>query len=67
MGGGGFGSAPTAVAPPTAAAAVAPGASDSLFSPESKLTAEELEQFRARRFTLGQIPLKPPPANILVV
>lgn len=53
----------TEVAPPTAAQ----GVSDSVFSPESKLTAEELEQFRARRFTLGQIPLKPPPANMLVV
>ncbi|XP_041823192.1 nucleoporin NUP42 [Melanotaenia boesemani] len=41
--------------------------SDSLFSPEDKLTEEELNQFKAKRFTLGQIPLKPPPANMLVV
>uniref|UniRef100_A0A4W6ECN3 Nucleoporin NUP42 n=1 Tax=Lates calcarifer TaxID=8187 RepID=A0A4W6ECN3_LATCA len=43
------------------------GASDSLFSPEDKLTPEELNQFKAKRFTLGQIPLKPPPADLLVL
>ncbi|XP_075305491.1 nucleoporin NUP42 [Odontesthes bonariensis] len=57
--GGGFGAAPGAVS--------AGEASDSLFSPESKLTEEELNQFKAKRFTLGQIPLKPPPANMLLV
>ncbi|XP_040908527.1 nucleoporin NUP42 isoform X2 [Toxotes jaculatrix] len=61
---GGFG---TAAAPPAAGAGSAGGASDSLFSPESKLTPEELNQFKAKRFTLGQIPLKPPPADMLVV
>lgn len=61
---GGFG---TAAAPPAAGAGSAGGASDSLFSPESKLTPEELSQFKAKRFTLGQIPLKPPPADMLVV
>ncbi|XP_028284741.1 nucleoporin NUP42 [Parambassis ranga] len=60
--GGGFG----ATATPSAAGA-AGGASDSLFSTESTLTQEELNQFKAKRFTLGQIPLKPPPANMLVV
>uniref|UniRef100_A0A096MH55 Nucleoporin NUP42 n=1 Tax=Poecilia formosa TaxID=48698 RepID=A0A096MH55_POEFO len=64
--GGGFGSA-------FGTAAASPGAgpvgdvADGLFSPESKLTQEELNQFKAKRFTLGQIPLKPPPANMLVV
>ncbi|XP_017277299.1 nucleoporin NUP42 [Kryptolebias marmoratus] len=43
------------------------GPLDSLFSAESKLTEEELNQFKAKRFTLGQVPLKPPPANLLVV
>uniref|UniRef100_A0A3Q3VK36 Nucleoporin NUP42 n=1 Tax=Mola mola TaxID=94237 RepID=A0A3Q3VK36_MOLML len=54
---------------PAAAAAArsASSTSDSLFSPEDKLTPEELNQFKAKRFTLGQIPLKPPPADILVV
>ncbi|XP_069032890.1 nucleoporin NUP42 [Embiotoca jacksoni] len=55
-------------APPAPGAGSAAGPSeDSLFSPESKLTEEELNQFKTKRFTLGQIPLKPPPANMLVV
>lgn len=40
---------------------------DSLFTAHSDLTAEELKEFAAKRFTLGQIPLKPPPADLLVV
>ncbi|XP_057684330.1 nucleoporin NUP42 [Corythoichthys intestinalis] len=51
----------------SATAASAGGASDSLFSANSELTPEELEQFKAQRFTLGQIPLKPPPAEMLRV
>ncbi|KAG7500863.1 nucleoporin 2 [Solea senegalensis] len=59
---GGFGT------PAAAAAAGSAGeALDSLFSPESNLTPEELSQFKAKRFTLGQIPLKPPPANMLII
>ncbi|XP_051246073.1 nucleoporin NUP42 isoform X1 [Dicentrarchus labrax] len=54
-------------APPAAGGGSASGASDSLFSPESKLTPEELNQFKAKRFILGQIPLKPPPADMLMV
>ncbi|XP_034747088.1 nucleoporin NUP42 [Etheostoma cragini] len=61
---GGFGTTP---APPAAGAGSASGALDSLFSNESNMTPEELNQFKAKRFTLGQIPLKPPPANMLVV
>nr|XP_033950387.1 nucleoporin NUP42 [Pseudochaenichthys georgianus] len=61
---GGFGAA---AAPPAAGAGPAGGASDSLFSHVSIMTAEELNQFKAKRFTLGQIPLKPPPADMLVV
>lgn len=61
---GGFGAAAASAAP---GAGSAGGASDSLFSSESTLTEEELNQFKAKRFTLGQIPLKPPPANMLVV
>ncbi|XP_072303701.1 nucleoporin NUP42 isoform X2 [Eucyclogobius newberryi] len=45
----------------------ASGTSDSLFSSESNLTSEELDQFKAKRFMLGQIPLKTPPANLLSV
>lgn len=40
---------------------------DRLFTAHSDLTAEELKEFTAKRFTLGQIPLKPPPADLLVV
>ncbi|NP_001384664.1 nucleoporin NUP42 isoform 2 [Gallus gallus] len=40
-------------------------ASDKLYTPRSELTAEELEQFEAKRFTLGKIPLKPPPIDLL--
>uniref|UniRef100_A0A3B4WYH8 Nucleoporin NUP42 n=1 Tax=Seriola lalandi dorsalis TaxID=1841481 RepID=A0A3B4WYH8_SERLL len=61
---GGFGAAAAA---PVAGAGSAGGALDGLFSPESKLSPEELNQFKAKRFTLGQIPLKPPPADMLVV
>ncbi|XP_043088961.1 nucleoporin NUP42 [Puntigrus tetrazona] len=40
---------------------------DGLFTAHTDLTAEELKEFTAKRFTLGQIPLKPPPADLLVV
>ncbi|XP_034457013.1 nucleoporin NUP42-like [Hippoglossus hippoglossus] len=61
---GGFG---TAAAPPAAGARPAGAAPDSLFSPEGSLTPEELNEFKAKRFTRGQIPLKPPPVDMLVV
>lgn len=38
-----------------------------LFTPQSELTADELKEFSGKRFTLGQVPLKPPPADLLVV
>ncbi|XP_021241171.1 nucleoporin-like protein 2 [Numida meleagris] len=41
--------------------------SDKLYTPRSELTAEELKQFEAKRFTMGKIPLKPPPADLLYV
>lgn len=47
--------------------ASAPDVGDRLFTAHSDLTAEELKEFRAKRFTLGQIPLKPPPADLLQV
>ncbi|KAM6899239.1 uncharacterized protein FYW49_017343 [Xenentodon cancila] len=61
---GGFGAVTASAA---AGAASAEDTSGGLFSPESKLTQDELDQFKAKRFTLGQIPLKPPPANMLMV
>uniref|UniRef100_A0A9L0SN95 Nucleoporin NUP42 n=1 Tax=Equus caballus TaxID=9796 RepID=A0A9L0SN95_HORSE len=36
-----------------------------LFTPKDQLTAEELEQFQSKKFTLGRIPLKPPPVELL--
>ncbi|KFW12054.1 Nucleoporin-like 2, partial [Eurypyga helias] len=41
--------------------------SDKLYTPKSKLTAEELQQFEAKRFTLGKIPLRPPPLELLII
>ncbi|NXC44595.1 NUPL2 protein, partial [Penelope pileata] len=34
---------------------------DKLFTPRSELSAEELKQFEAKRFTMGKVPFKPPP------
>ncbi|MEQ2181705.1 hypothetical protein GOODEAATRI_014278 [Goodea atripinnis] len=65
---GGFGSTFGAVsASPAAGSGMVGEATGGLFSPESKLTQEELNQFKAKRFTLGQIPLKPPPESMLVL
>ncbi|XP_032729230.1 nucleoporin NUP42 isoform X2 [Lontra canadensis] len=36
-----------------------------LFTPKDQLTAEELEHFQSKKFTLGKIPLKPPPTELL--
>ncbi|XP_051926144.1 nucleoporin NUP42 [Hippocampus zosterae] len=49
----------------SSSAGSAGGASDTLYSAESDLSPEELRQFKAQKFTLGQIPLKPPPAQML--
>uniref|UniRef100_A0A023G5T9 Nucleoporin NUP42 n=1 Tax=Amblyomma triste TaxID=251400 RepID=A0A023G5T9_AMBTT len=37
-----------------------------LYTPEEELTAEEKEQFLAKNFTLGKIPLQPPPRQYCV-
>ncbi|XP_063159828.1 nucleoporin NUP42 [Candoia aspera] len=39
--------------------------SEVLFTPKTELSAEELNQFEAKKFTLGKIPLKPPPVELL--
>ncbi|NXI97436.1 NUPL2 protein, partial [Psophia crepitans] len=39
--------------------------SGQLFTPKSELSAEEWEQFAAKKFTLGRIPLKPPPLELI--
>lgn len=41
--------------------------SEKLFTPKTELSAEELKQFEAKKFTLGKIPLKPPPLELLSV
>ncbi|NWH77670.1 NUPL2 protein, partial [Piaya cayana] len=41
--------------------------SEKLYTPKRELSAEELKQFEAKRFTLGMIPLKPPPSELLNV
>uniref|UniRef100_A0ACB8FV56 Uncharacterized protein n=2 Tax=Sphaerodactylus townsendi TaxID=933632 RepID=A0ACB8FV56_9SAUR len=42
-------------------------ASEKLFTPKAELSADELKQFEAKKFTLGKIPLKPPPVELLSV
>ncbi|KAL8165302.1 UNVERIFIED_CONTAM: hypothetical protein K2H54_038806 [Gekko kuhli] len=42
-------------------------ASEKLFTPKNELSADELKQFEAKKFTLGKIPLKPPPMELLIV
>ncbi|NXL93207.1 NUPL2 protein, partial [Alectura lathami] len=49
------------------AAATSSTASGSLYTPRGELSAEELQQFEAKKFTMGKIPLKPPPADLLHV
>ncbi|NWI92482.1 NUPL2 protein, partial [Pitta sordida] len=39
-------------------------ASEKLFTPKSELSAEEWQQFEAKEFTIGKIPLKPPPLEL---
>lgn len=41
--------------------------SEKLFTPKNELSADELKQFEAKKFTLGKIPLKPPPMELLIV
>ncbi|KAK2489110.1 hypothetical protein MC885_004763 [Smutsia gigantea] len=38
-----------------------------LFTPKDQLTPEELGQFQSKKFTLGKIPLKPPPMELLSI
>ncbi|XP_060104623.1 nucleoporin NUP42 [Heteronotia binoei] len=42
-------------------------ASEKLFTPKNELSADELKQFEAKKFTLGKIPLKPPPMELLII
>jgi hypothetical protein len=42
---------------------VAPSISETTYSKLEDLTPEEIQQFQAAEFSMGQIPLKPPPQN----
>ncbi|NWW76520.1 NUPL2 protein, partial [Climacteris rufus] len=53
------------VTPGSAAATNTNTASGKLFTPKSELSAEEWQQFEAKEFTIGKIPLKPPPLELL--
>ncbi|XP_072880704.1 nucleoporin NUP42 isoform X2 [Hemitrygon akajei] len=38
---------------------------DALYTPQTQLSAEDLQEFQAKTFTLGKIPLRPPPIELL--
>ncbi|NXL31279.1 NUPL2 protein, partial [Glaucidium brasilianum] len=48
-------------------AATSNAASGRLFTPMSDLSAEELAQFEAKKFTIAPPPLKPPPVELLQI
>ncbi|XP_053854080.1 nucleoporin NUP42-like [Vidua macroura] len=49
----------------SAAATNSSPASEKLFTPKSELSAEEWQEFEAKEFTIGKIPIKPPPLELL--
>ncbi|XP_067864958.1 nucleoporin NUP42 [Heterodontus francisci] len=40
---------------------------DKLYTPRTELSADDLQEFEAKTFTLGRIPLRPPPIELLNV
>ncbi|XP_072139195.1 nucleoporin NUP42 [Mobula birostris] len=38
---------------------------DALYTPQAQLSADDLQEFQAKTFTLGKIPLRPPPIELL--
>ncbi|XP_067859630.1 nucleoporin NUP42-like [Heptranchias perlo] len=40
---------------------------DKLYTPRTELSPDDLREFEAKKFTLGRIPLKPPPIELLNV
>ncbi|XP_069769986.1 nucleoporin NUP42 [Narcine bancroftii] len=38
---------------------------DALYTPQAQLSADDLREFEAKKFTLGRIPLRPPPIELL--
>ncbi|XP_063308453.1 nucleoporin NUP42 isoform X2 [Pelobates fuscus] len=60
-------SSTAAINPPPAASISNSSTSETLFTPRTELSAEDIVQFEAKKFTLGKIPLPPPSADLLVV
>ncbi|XP_072365338.1 uncharacterized protein [Scyliorhinus torazame] len=40
---------------------------DKLYTPRTELSADDLQEFEAKKFTLGRIPLRPPPIELMNV
>ncbi|NWY72240.1 NUPL2 protein, partial [Erithacus rubecula] len=60
-----FGQSSSASGHAVTSASAAATSSEKLFTPKSELSAEEWQQFEAKEFTTGKIPLKPPPLELL--
>ncbi|XP_005041060.2 PREDICTED: nucleoporin-like protein 2 [Ficedula albicollis] len=60
-----FGQSASASGHAVTSASAAATSSEKLFTPKSELSAEEWQQFEAKEFTIGKIPLKPPPLELL--
>ncbi|XP_056338704.1 nucleoporin NUP42 [Oenanthe melanoleuca] len=60
-----FGQSTSASGHAATSASAAATSSEKLFTPKSELSAEEWQQFEAKEFTIGKIPLKPPPLELL--
>ncbi|KAM4687926.1 nucleoporin NUP42 [Discoglossus pictus] len=51
----------------TPASSTTDGTSNALFTPRTVLSAEDIQQYEAKKFTLGKIPILPPPADLLII
>ncbi|XP_040208784.1 nucleoporin NUP42 isoform X3 [Rana temporaria] len=51
--------------PPSVSSTSEASSTNSVFTPRSELSDKELLQFESKRFSLGNIPLRPPPADLL--
>ncbi|KAM5158295.1 transmembrane glycoprotein NMB [Mantella aurantiaca] len=53
--------------PPSLTTTAESGSGEPIFTLRSELSARELSQFESKKFTIGNIPLRPPPSNLLIV
>ncbi|XP_051871350.1 nucleoporin NUP42 [Pristis pectinata] len=62
-----FGAIPAPVPQPqnTPASNISVNGCDALYTPQAELSADDLREFQAKKFTLGRIPLRPPPIELL--